>query len=241
MQWFLASRKSEHIFLLDEEERRHCIQSLRKKEGDSIFVFDGKGGLFSVRIAEITKREVLLDWQADLPWHKPWNFELKLAFAPTKNMDRSEWMLEKAVELGVDAFYPIICQQSERRKLRIDRLQKQLLSAAKQSHKAQLPFLAEPQDFLQCLDAVAAQERAYIAYCDKELASTDILHIPFERGSTIWLFIGPEGDFSPAEVEAFLQKTGGQAISLGSSRLRSETAALSAIQSIHALDRLINR
>ena len=236
MHWFLAQAQAGGEYLLDEEEYGHCVRSLRHAVGDEVHLMDGLGGLFRAEIIAISKKEVRLKALADLAWEKSWPFELHLAIAPTKHIERLEWLLEKAVELGLDGLHPVLCRHSERKQLRQDRLERIALSAAKQSYKALCPKISPLQPFEAVLaQAQASASRAFIGYCVEDLPRLNLAQeAPAQKGEQIWLFIGPEGDFSPIEVEQALG-AGLKPMSLGSSRLRTETAGLLACSIWHIL------
>lgn len=217
--------------VLEEEEARHCSQVLRKKVGETIFWIDGKGGFYEGFLREIGKKDCKLEIiKKETDFHKP-NFHLHIAIAPTKNTDRIEWFLEKATEIGIQEISFPIFQRSERRELRIDRFQKILISAAKQSLKAYLPKINEPRAFKTFLSNPNLPSQKLIAKAgeNKSLKDNYTLH------KDVLILIGPEGDFSPEEMNLALQN-GFQGINLGESRLRTETAGLVACHSIQFLN-----
>ena len=234
MQLFFNEAWSEHQARLSAEESRHCVQVLRKKIGEEIYAIDGKGNFLTLRIAAIEKKDQVLcevlAVQED--WH-PVSYDLHLLVAPTKNTDRMEWLLEKATEIGVSRITPVICQRSERRQLRLDRLEKVMLSAVKQSLKARIPRLDEPLLFKDCLFQKGFEGMRYIAHCEPgDKLSLSNNYIP---GTSVKIWIGPEGDFSPEEIAQAIT-AGWQPLTLGSSRLRTETAALLACCTIYQLN-----
>ena len=221
---------------LGEEDSKHCVRVLRMGEGDTIEVVDGNGTLYSCRITMAHPKRCaieLLDKQ-DQPPH--WGHRIVLGIAPTKNMDRMEWLAEKCVEMGVDRIIPLRCHNSERTVLKTERLRKIMVSAMKQSLKATLPqldeltpleqVLAEPFDGIRC-----------IAYCDEMLPREQrrTLADVYRPGQNVMVLIGPEGDFSPEEVTA-ATAAGFEPVTLGESRLRTETAGMMAVAFIHALN-----
>lgn len=220
---------------LDEEEARHCAQVLRHKVGDVVHCTDGQGALLEGRIVELNKKGCTLHIEKEkkTPLERSWR--LQLAMAPTKNADRTEWLIEKAVEIGLDSFTPIWCERSERKNLRMDRLEKIALSAMKQSLSLWLPRLETPRSFT---DFTAAQTggraQLFIAHCMED-ADKMLLQHKCARQRDVCILIGPEGDFSPAEVQAALQ-AGFEPVSLGTQRLRTETAALSSCLTIHFIN-----
>lgn len=217
---------------LPEEEAGHCIRVLRLAEGDEILLTDGKGSFYKAIISrahpkhcEVTVRE---------SWKQPalWNFRLHIAVAPTKNMDRIEWFAEKATEIGIDAITCLNCRFSERKEVKLARIEKILVSAMKQSQKATLPALAGMTDF-HAFVSRPFEGRKFIAHCEE--GEKPLLKQTYHPGENALILIGPEGDFSPEEI-AFAMKQGFEPISLGDSRLRTETAALVACHTIHVLN-----
>lgn len=234
MQLFFIEDWSDNGIALSAEEARHCVQVLRKKKGDEIFAVDGKGHFLHLRIRETGKKDLVICdlLSAEENWH-PLSYDLHLLVAPTKNTDRMEWLVEKVTEIGVSRITPVICERSERRQLRLDRLEKLMRAAMKQSLKAHLPILDEPMAFRDCLGQKGDAGLRYIAHCDsgEKVSLTD----NYTPGTSVKVWVGPEGDFSPEEVNLALQ-TGWQPLTLGSSRLRTETAALVACCTIYQLN-----
>lgn len=221
---------------LTEEESKHCVRVLRLSEGDCIEVVDGRGNLYTCRITlahpkrcgvEIVNIE-----------HKPphWGHKIVLAVSPTKSLDRIEDMADRVTEMGVDRIVPLLCHNSERKVLKTERLGKILVSAMKQSLKATLPQLDEMTPLGQLLDEPFAGNK-YIAYIDPVLPREQRKSFAqaYEPERDTMIVIGPEGDFSPAEVQAALA-AGFMPVSLGESRLRTETAAMWAVAACHAID-----
>ena len=217
---------------LDEEESRHLLTVLRRKPGDRLQITDGKGFFYEAELAETGKRHALARIVARTPAPPARPALLHVAIAPTKQIERFEWFLEKATEIGVDEITPLLCRRSERDKIRTDRLEKILVSAMKQSLRAWLPKLNELTPFQQFVKT-AAEEQKYIAWCsDSPLPHLKSLVTP-ERNAVV--AIGPEGDFSPEEVE-FALKNGFTGVSLGAARLRTETAGLLAVSAVNLKD-----
>lgn len=214
------------------EEAQHCIKVLRKKEGDEIFLADGKGNFYDAVIVQANPKHCIVNLLNTIPQAKSWNFNLQIAFAPTKNMDRIEWFAEKATEIGIDCFSPILCQYSERKDIKLQRIEKILVSAMKQSQKALLPQLDEMLPFSRFIKQ-NFEGAKYIAHCYP--GQKPLLKEVYKKEDNALILIGPEGDFSEKEVEEALQQ-GFQPISLGESRLRTETAALAACHAIHVLN-----
>jgi 16S rRNA (uracil1498-N3)-methyltransferase len=227
------------LYSLSEEESRHCRMVLRLRDGDIIHLTDGKGTLFEARILDASNRQVAVEVINQQENYGRLGYRLHLAVAPTKNIDRFEWFLEKATEIGVDEITPLICEHSERRQLRTDRLEKVITAAMKQSLKAYHPKLNEPVFFGKFLaspppsfPAISFPENRYIAYITN---GAPLLQQLYQKGADAVILIGPEGDFSPAEVES-AKKSGYQVISLGESRLRTETAAIVACHAVNLMN-----
>jgi 16S rRNA (uracil1498-N3)-methyltransferase len=221
------------IYQLDEEESKHCIKVLRLKTGDKVNLIDGRGGFYLAEIIdEHPKRTVLNIIDTTLEFGKR-NHYLHIAIAPTKNIDRFEWFLEKATEIGIDEITPIICDRSERKEIKTDRSNKIITSAIKQSLKAYHPKLNNYISFKTFISQASADLKL-IAHCeeDKKFAIANA----FKLHQKYLILIGPEGDFSPSEIELALQN-GFIPITLGESRLRTETAALEACFEINYLNR----
>jgi len=210
-------------FNLNIEESRHCIKVLRKKEGDIITAIDGKGNFISSKILDANPKKCELQ-VLEITQEPSRDFYIHIAIAPTKSIDRIEWFVEKAAEIGVDEISFITCQNSERRQIKMDRIEKKAISAIKQSIKATLPKLNELQSFRDFISAKNDSDK-FIAFVDLE--NPNHLAHTVKKSSNCLIFIGPEGDFTSDEVELALSK-GFQKISLGQSRLRTETAGISA-------------
>ena len=227
MQLFYLDNPQKEI-TLTAEESKHAIKVLRKKEGDILRFTDGKGNLFITKIAIADNRKTCVRIVNSEQRTKQHNYHLHIAIAPTKNMDRFEWFLEKATEIGIDEITPIICNRSERKVLKIKRCNRIMLSAMKQSLKFHLPKLNEAialKDFLK-QDFTGNK---YIAHCEKtkKVALKDA-----ELKENTLILIGPEGDFSVSEIEMAL-KNQFKAVSLGTSRLRTETAGVVGVHTIN--------
>lgn len=217
---------------LPADEAQHCIKVLRKKEGDEILLTDGKGYFYEAIILQANHKHCIVDIQKSIHQDKSWTFNLQIAFAPTKNMDRVEWFAEKATEIGIDHFSPILCNHSERKEIKNQRIEKILVSAMKQSEKAYLPQLDELQNFADIIKQ-PFDGKKFIAHCYE--GEKSLLKDVYKQRENAFILIGPEGDFSETEVaEAILN--GFEPISLGESRLRTETAALVACHTIHVLN-----
>lgn len=219
------------IARLDVEQARHCVQVLRKKEGDAISFVDGKGGFYEGIIQETGKKKCVIQILKTHPAYQKRPFKLHIAIAPTKNINRIEWFLEKATEIGIDEISLIICHHSERRKIRTDRLRKILIAAMKQSLKAYLPILHEPISFKQFVQTPRNNCIKYIAQGAENMPLKD----NYEAPKDVLLLIGPEGDFSKEELP-LAYANGFQGVNLGSSRLRTETAGIVACHTLNLLN-----
>ena len=213
---------------LPAEEAVHASRVLRLESGDEVFLIDGTGCFFKAQLTLVTKGRCLYDIVERLPQEKTWNGRIAVAMAPTKVIDRVEWTLEKATEIGIDEFSLLNCAFSERRNVKLERLDKIVVAAVKQSRKAWKPLLNDLQPFESFVNRPRKGAK-YIAHCYAEIDKKDLygelLQLNGEEEVTI--LIGPEGDFSIDEVRLAMNK-GYVPVSLGQSRLRTETAALAA-------------
>lgn len=234
MQVFYTPDIANDTYTLNEEESKHCSRVLRLEVGDVVHLIDGVGGLYEAELTNINKKNVQLkvvNKQSDFGKR---NHYLHIAIAPTKNIDRLEWFLEKATEIGIDEITPIICDRSERKIVKEDRLEKVVTAAVKQSLTAYHPKVNQAVTFAQFL-AKQSDGNKLIAHCmDGDKSYIDQLVKPTE---TCLLLIGPEGDFSPAELEIALQN-GYKPVTLGNTRLRTETAALAGCFEVNFLNRI---
>ena len=220
-------------FTLPQEESNHCCKALRKKEGDLILITDGRGHFFESKIIEPHPKHCLIEIVSTNSISKNWNNYIHIAFAPTKNIDRVEWFAEKATEIGIDEFSPILCRYSERKEIKISRIEKILISAMKQSQKALLPKINEITSFSQFIKK-NFDGLKFIAHCYEDVSKKELKQL-YQINKNVLILIGPEGDFSQQEVD-LAKQNGFKSISLGNSRLRSETAALVACNSIQIMN-----
>ena len=207
---------------LPEEEAAHAVRVLRLQTGDEITLTDGKGNFYRAEISTATSKRCLVNVLETLPQAPLWKGHLHIAMAPTKNMDRTEWFAEKATEIGFDELTFLNCRYSERKVIKTERIHKILVSAIKQSLKARLPQLNEMTDFNQFIRQPFNGQK-FIAHCYE--GNKTFLKNCLQQGEDALVLIGPEGDFSEEEVREALAQ-GFFPISLGPSRLRTETAAL---------------
>ena len=209
---------SAETVLLTEEESSHCIRVLRKHSGDEIQVLDGKGGLYSAAILDAHPKKCtakVLNYCFEGP-----TVPIHLAVAPTKNMDRMEWLVEKGTELGCTQFTFMLTKRTERTKINMERIHKIAVSAMKQSKRVYLPILDAPMPLNEFL---TKHPGGWVAHCDDALPRERI-----DARGPFRMLIGPEGDFTPDEVQATL-KANYRPVTLGDARLRTETAALKSI------------
>jgi 16S rRNA (uracil1498-N3)-methyltransferase len=198
---------------------------LRKKIGDTIHLTDGKGWYYETEIVELTKKSVMLKVLHKEKQRKRQHGSIHIAIAPTKQMERLEWFVEKATEMGIDTITPLLCQHSERTRLRQDRLEKIAISAMKQSLRTNIPVVNELTDFKQLMQSQSTMPpQRFIAWCGDDNIPPPLIEVYNPLTDAI-LLIGPEGDFNPKEVESAIAH-GFQAVSLGEARLRTETAGL---------------
>lgn len=216
---------------LDTDESGHCVKALRLKQGDLIYVADGKGSIYTCRLTRPDPGKSFFEI-VERKQEPAKTYFIHIAIAPTKNLDRLEWFVEKSVELGIDKISPILCRTSERKTLRTDRLQRKAISAMKQSLKSRTPEISEPIPFSDLL-AHHAESEKYIAYLD-DLPSPHLINLAKKDGQYLVL-IGPEGDFSSEEVTN-ATRLGFQTVSLGNHRLRTETAGIAACHILNLIN-----
>ena len=222
--------------VLPEEESHHAVKVLRLQAGDSIVVMDGQGSMYHATIAVAHPKHCVVNSLERLDNKPVRNYRLHVAIAPTKNLDRLEWFVEKASEIGIDEISPIFCTFSERKVLKTDRIEKILVSAMKQSMQPVLTKLNEPCSFNDFIKRIATQEgQKFIAHCHE--AEKVMLAKAIEPKQSVTVMIGPEGDFSNEEVAKALQ-AGFTAVTLGEMRLRVETAALYSCSCVAVVNQL---
>ena len=225
MQLFYTPEIVSDIIFLTDEESAHCRKVLRLKEGSPLSLTDGKGNLYRGEIIDISGKQCSVQIVETIPNYGKHDFYLHIAIAPTKNIDRLEWFLEKAVEIGVDEITPVLCDHSERTIIKPERLEKILIAAMKQSLKTYLPKLNAITPFNNLMN-IPFTGKKMIAYCNDEH------RIPFQstytKGDNALVSIGPEGDFSEPEIAKALA-SGFVPVTLGNTRLRTETAGVVAV------------
>jgi len=218
---FYTTQFTNQTAVLTEDECNHCSKVLRKKVNDDVFVTDGSGSLYSGMILSISKKEVLIALSEKIEFQaKP--HTRSIAIAPTKNIDRFEWFLEKSTEIGITNIYPFLSARSERKVIKPARLEKILISAMKQSKNFYKPILHPLTPLSQLLSSKLDGQSKFIAHCMEPEAA---LQKQYQSGTDAVVMIGPEGDFTKEEVE-LAQSNNWQEVSLGNSRLRTETAGI---------------
>ena len=229
---------------LPEEEAQHAVRVLRMEMGDEMMLMDGQGVFYRAVVTEATKKRCLYRIEDTLPQERQWHPHLHLAMAPTKNMDRTEWFAEKATEIGFDELTFLKCRWSERTVIKTERGEKILVSAMKQSHKAWKPVLNEMMDLKAFLQEIEEREKEsgktmqkFICHCyeEEELGEKVALKDALRSGEDVLVMVGPEGDFSVDEVK-MAEAKGFQGVTLGKSRLRTETAALVAVHLMNLIN-----
>jgi 16S rRNA (uracil1498-N3)-methyltransferase len=232
MHVFYSPDISGNNYQLSEAEAKHCCGVLRLKVDDLIYLIDGCGNFYTAKIVDLSAKKCDVDIVDVKNRYEQRNYKLHIAIAPTKSIDRFEWFLEKATEIGIDEITPIVCEHSERQILKLERLQKIIIAVAKQSIKAFLPKINQMTDFKK----LAEQEfdgKKLIAHCyeNKKISLKKIL----KPRDNVLILIGPEGDFSKNEIQFAVQNNFTE-ISLGNSRLRTETAAVHSCSTVYLIN-----
>jgi len=222
MQLFYVPNIAGDEVILNETESKHAVRVLRLNFGNQVQIIDGKGGFFEAVITDANPKKCRLSIIKSVREFGKKDFHLHIAIAPTKNNDRFEWFLEKATEIGVDEITPLLTSHSERKTVNPERLEKILVSAIKQSLKAYLPKLNSLISFTELVISNKSENK-FIAYCD-DVQKKHLKDLPLKSKNTL-ILIGPEGDFSPGEVK-FAMENGFKVVSLGTARLRTETAGI---------------
>ena len=236
MQLFYAADFTAPEYMLSEEESRHAVKVLRLEEGDTLHITDGRGNLYRCEVASAHQKHCLVRVVERFEEFEKMPYNLTMAVAPTKNIDRYEWFLEKATEIGVTEFIPLIGEHSERKTIKHEREEKVITSAVKQSLKAYHPVLAELTSFAELMKREFAG-RKFIAHCGDAVKEKRYLASTLRKGEDALVLIGPEGDFSPTEV-ALAVANGFEEITLGTQRFRTETAAVVAVDMVSIVNNL---
>jgi 16S rRNA (uracil1498-N3)-methyltransferase len=241
---FFYVPKANSVCELPDEEAQHAVRVLRMAMGDEMMLMDGEGTFYRAVVTEATKKRCFYRIEEVLPQERQWQPHLHLAMAPTKNMDRTEWFAEKATEIGFDELTFLKCRWSERTVIKTERIEKILVSAMKQSHKAWKPVLNDMTDFKLFLQEIEKREKEsgksmqkFICHCyeEEELGGKVMLKDAIKCGEDVLVMVGPEGDFSIDEVK-LAESKGFQSVTLGKSRLRTETAALVAVHIMNLIN-----
>jgi 16S rRNA (uracil1498-N3)-methyltransferase len=233
MQLFYTPDINSDEYTLSKEESRHCIQVLRKKLGDTIYLVDGKGGFYKASLISENPKSCTLKIESISRDFGKSDIHIHIAIAPTKMNERFEWFLEKATEIGINEITPIICEHSERKVLKLERMNKILVAAMKQSQRAYLPKLNEPISFESFVNHKREVD-CFIAHCNEESEKKHLMSV-LNKGANSLVLIGPEGDFSSKEIELACEQ-GFSTVSLGENRLRTETAAIVSCHTIHLIN-----
>lgn len=222
MQLFYIPNISGNEVILNETESKHAIRVLRLTVGNQVQLIDGDGGFYEAEISDAHHKRCKLLITNSIQEFEKKNFKLHIAIAPTKNIDRFEWFLEKCTEIGIDEITPLLSEHSERKVIKSERLEKILVAAMKQSLKAYLPKLNSITNF-NAIISNSEYKNKYIAHCN----DGDKVHLKncIQKNEDTLILVGPEGDFSPEEV-ALAKENGFKEISLGTARLRTETAGV---------------
>lgn len=231
MHLFYTPDINTDIYTLPEEESKHCTRVLRLQQGDTVYLIDGRGGRYTAIIQDAHQKKCQLQVIDKQVEYGKLPYSIHIAVAPTKNIDRMEWFVEKAVEIGVSAITFLECEHSERKQLRLDRIEKIAVSAMKQSQKGYMPLLHDMVPFKRFVQTCIPED-TFIAHLEDDATKSIKDYYKPERAHCI--MIGPEGDFSPAEIAAAYE-VGIKPVTLGESRLRTETAALVACHTLHVL------
>lgn len=230
---FYSNEIRDDVAILNNEEARHCFKVLRKKTGDKIRFTDGLGWFYDSIITEIDKKECKLKIENRWEVAKR-DYNLTIAISPVKNTSRFEWFLEKAVEIGVDRIIPISCKRTEKRNIKETRLNSIIISACKQSLKAKFPILNPMISFEEYIESITESETVYIAHLNDY---SEYLGKVVKPIGNINIIIGPEGDFTEEELK-FAFSRGVKPVSLGSSRLRTETAGVVSCQIVNTVNEI---
>lgn len=219
---------------LPEQESQHCAKVLRMREGDKLTVTDGKGFFYACLLLHADPRQCVVSILQATQGNRKRDYRVHIAFAPTKQMERNEWFIEKATEIGADRFTPLLTAFSERREIKKERLEKIAVAAMKQSKQAFLPEIDTMVSFREFIDR-PFNGRKMIAHC-YDMPKQPLTQ-RYRKGEQALILIGPEGDFSTDEIDAALA-AGFQPVSLGNTRLRTETACLVATHTIRVINDL---
>ena len=233
MQVYYAPDLSSGLYTLDERESKHIVRVLRMTKGTRVKLIDGTGNLYEGLIENPDPKSCSVVIESVIREFEKRDYALQMAASPLKNQDRFEWMIEKAVEIGVEIITPVICRNTEKPFIKPERINNLIISAMKQSLKAYRPVLRDP---VTLRDFVAENNSStlMIAHCNSKIPRRSI-HEVYRKGSDAVILIGPEGDFTEEEID-IAGKYGYRSVHLGKSRLRSETAAVAACHSVYFIN-----
>ncbi len=234
IQFFAPDIESNPV--LPESDSQHAIRVLRMGIGDRLDAVDGRGHRFVCRILDPHPKRTMIEIVERMNMPLPWDYHITVAVAPTKNMDRMEWLVEKLVEIGVNRIVPLRCQRSERKEIKVERLNKIAISAMKQSLKCVLPAIDGMTDIKAFVQSVgnAPSAQKFVGYCSDEIERRLLAKECKSNVDTI-ILIGPEGDFTPDEIALTLAE-GFIPVTMGDNRLRTETAALVGCDTVHIVN-----
>lgn len=233
MHLFYTPEIKNSTYTLNSIESKHCVRVLRLKEGDHIQLIDGRGSFYTAEITDANQKSCKVKCIETIKEYGKRNFSLHIAIAPTKNIDRIEWFMEKTTEIGIDTYTSLLCDHSERKIVKDERLMRIITSAVKQSLKAYHPTLNPLTKFKDFIKQDFKGQK-FIAHCE-EGTEKKVLQDLYIQNEDVTILIGPEGDFSPSEIE-MARNAGFKEISLGNSRLRTETAGLVACHTINLIN-----
>jgi len=222
--------------VLPESDSGHAVRVLRMQAGDRLRVVDGRGHIFDCRLLDAHPKRAVVDIVDTVEQPLSWTQQITVAVAPTKHLDRMEWLVEKLTEIGVNRIIPILCRHSERREIKVERLVKTAISAMKQSLKATLPEIWPMTPIDKVISELNATQR-FVAYCDPTIPRLSLDKEYNPQSESVVILIGPEGDFAPEEIKAAID-SGYCPVTLGDNRLRTETAALVACDTFHIISQL---
>lgn len=227
----------ESTLTLPQSDSQHCVRVLRMQPGDELDVIDGRGHRFRCVLADAHSKHAAVEIIEKIDMPLCWSQQITVAVAPTKHMDRMEWMVEKLTEIGVNRIIPLLCRRSERKEIKTERLEKIAVSAMKQSLKSVMPEIYPMTPVREVINSFAEAQR-FIAYCDPSIPRLNLSQV-YQAGKDAVIMIGPEGDFSPEEIKAALD-AGWKPVTLGDNRLRTETAAIVGCDTFHIIDQIKN-
>jgi 16S rRNA (uracil1498-N3)-methyltransferase len=224
MNIFYCTETNGRQAILNPEESAHCIRVLRMQKGDHAIIIDGRGGMYDAVISKPDSKQCHLEIVKSIDHKKNREFTLHIAIAPTKNIERFEWFIEKSIEIGIDIITPLICQRSERRVLKTDRIHKLIVSSMKQAVVPYMPVLHELTDYGKFIEHIqGSQFNRFVAHCDEtdKKRLQDVLSLK----TNVIVLIGPEGDFTSGEIDLAI-RNGFLPVTLGINRMRTETAGV---------------